>query len=165
MKTITKSLIALALVFTISGAAYAATYQYVDTQGTLKTVVAVNESEALMKIPDLGPNSGVILMSNDTKIEGSIVVGSVVIATSTTQAEGNVETTVIAPAVMTQYAVTPGQAQAAASAFYKGTGIFSSANITSMFGLAVYSVKFSETGSNMVEIIVNANTGDVLVFR
>jgi hypothetical protein len=164
MKSLIKILLVVLTIAAVSGASYAATYQYVDVNGSLKTVVANTQVEALRMVPDIHPNSGVIMIDGSAKIEGSLAVGEVVVATSTTKTENNLQTTVVGSATPTAYPVTQGQAQATATAFYKGGGTFSSIQLTSIYGLAIYSVKYNENGT-MVEIMVNATTGDVIVLR
>ncbi len=74
MKSILLSTIAAA-VLAIPAISFAATYQYVNTQGGLETVVANTAEEALELPADMDPHSGVLLVSGTT---GTVVTTPVV---------------------------------------------------------------------------------------
>lgn len=43
-------------------------YQYIDTNGNLQSTDAASASSALLNTPDIAPHSGVILVTNNTKL-------------------------------------------------------------------------------------------------
>ena len=75
MKSILLSTIAVA-VLAIPAISFAATYEYVNTQGGLETVVANTPAEALALPTDMDPHSGVMLVTN------TIVTTTPVVTTS-----------------------------------------------------------------------------------
>jgi hypothetical protein len=67
MKTAILSAVALVTVFAPM-AAFAATYEYVNTSGTLETETATNPTQALTQPTDIAPNSGVILVTGNSSV-------------------------------------------------------------------------------------------------
>jgi hypothetical protein len=63
IKKLTTALVALAL-FVLPVVSLANTYQYADTAGRLQTVEANSSTEALVKAPNIGSHSGVMLLTS-----------------------------------------------------------------------------------------------------
>jgi hypothetical protein len=77
MKSLLLSTIAVA-VLAIPAISFAATYQYVNTQGGLETVVANTAEEALALPTDMDPHSGVMLVTGaNTTVTTPVVTNSV----------------------------------------------------------------------------------------
>lgn len=74
MKKLFLSALAIAAVTVLPEASYAATYHYVDTSGTVRTVEADNANDAMQMAVNRDPNSGVtldtgVLESGDTVVD------------------------------------------------------------------------------------------------
>lgn len=70
-----KILLALAVVLAVPIASLAATYQYVDNGGALRSVQADNADQAMVAATDRAPNSGVMLYSGTAMTTPSIPGG------------------------------------------------------------------------------------------
>lgn len=75
MKNLFLAALAVGAVVALPAASYAATYHYVDTSGTVRTIQANNANDAMLMATDRDPNSGVTL---DTGVldSGDTVVGT-----------------------------------------------------------------------------------------
>ncbi|MBA3733175.1 hypothetical protein H0W91_02235 [Patescibacteria group bacterium] len=80
MKSTTIRTIALVALLSFAPSIFAATYQYVDTSGNMKTIIADNPQMALANAVNIAPHSGVI----STTIVSSTPVTVVVTPTTTT---------------------------------------------------------------------------------
>ncbi|MDP3880698.1 MAG: hypothetical protein Q8Q32_00760 [bacterium] len=94
------------LAFALASVAMAATYQYVDVNGNLLTIVADNPTEAINNAPNRAPSSGVVLVSSASLSSGTVLGVSTLTATVTSGTElyayvdvsGNVRTVVASSA-------------------------------------------------------------------
>jgi len=58
----------IALAFSVSGVLNAATYDFVDSSGNLRSVTANSSSEALLIAPNIGLHSGVVLHNGSNPV-------------------------------------------------------------------------------------------------
>ncbi len=73
MKTIYIKLFVLTAMLSFAPSLFAATFQYVDTSGNLRTVIAENTSVALATAPNIASDSGVM---NTTIVSANTIVAS-----------------------------------------------------------------------------------------
>lgn len=67
MKNTLLALIIIGVIIALPTTTFAATFQYVDTNGNLATVTADNAAQALL-VPNLGLHSGVMLVTGVTTV-------------------------------------------------------------------------------------------------
>jgi hypothetical protein len=94
MKFTTLLATASAVAIMLPVAAFAATYQYVGTNGALETITADTADQALVNAPDIAPHSGVILVTPTVMVVGTPAVVTTA-ATSTSSVSGVMSTTTV----------------------------------------------------------------------
>lgn len=74
MKTLFLSILVAIGSLVLPALSLAATFQYVDVSGNIKSVVASNPNEALVLPDDIAPHSGVIWVTEQTELNDNMDV-------------------------------------------------------------------------------------------